>query len=322
MAHSLLDLFRVLSEFSPARVSLKDAPWDDYVDWAIGNGLAPLAAYNLEYRLVGGDAPEWVRDRLLSVYQGTVNDNVMKFVSFKRAVGELQGRRLLLLGAGSYAEALYPHVAFRPVPELRLRVETTDLEPFTGYLAGHGFKPLDRAEEGAQRVLSDDHTPLLLYTELLGPKRKVQEREVLERAMPIKVYGTSIFRPDLEDSILLSCLEQARAGYQVPMISFVDLRELLLGSPSLQGPFARPLDVAALVERAASWRIERALFASLAVLEKLFPQTTAAIERVTPKIPRATRLLLERAVVQPVSRLGSVTAVRGADRLRRLLAGG
>src|SRR5215469_5650476 len=134
MAPSLLDTFRVLASFSPPRASLRGAPWDDYVDWAISQGLAPLAAYNLEYRLGGGAAPEWARDRLLSVYQGELNDNVMKLVNFKRAVDELEGRRIVILGAASYAEALYPHVAFRPVPDLDLLLPFTELDAFAGFL--------------------------------------------------------------------------------------------------------------------------------------------------------------------------------------------
>ena len=150
-APSLLDLFRTLSNFAPTRVSLRGAPWEEYVDWAIVNGLAPLAAYNLEYRLAGGGAPEWARDRLLSVYQGSVNDNVMKLVAFKRSVDELEGRRVLLLGAASFAESLYPHVAFRPVPEVRLRVEANEVRPFSNFLGEAGFQPLEGAEgaEGA-----------------------------------------------------------------------------------------------------------------------------------------------------------------------------
>jgi hypothetical protein len=54
---SLLDTFRVLSSFDPPRQSLADAPWEQFVDWAIVQGLAPLAAYNLEYRLGGAGSP-------------------------------------------------------------------------------------------------------------------------------------------------------------------------------------------------------------------------------------------------------------------------
>src|SRR4051794_32954782 len=102
MAPSLLDTFRILASFDPPRTSLKGAPWEEYVDWAIANGLAPLAAYNLEYRMGGAGSPEWVRDRLLSVYQGSVNDNVMKLINFKQIVDELEGRKLLVMGAPSF----------------------------------------------------------------------------------------------------------------------------------------------------------------------------------------------------------------------------
>src|SRR5690349_23689169 len=141
MAISLLDTFRVLSSFDPPRGSLREAPWEQYVDWAIAQGLAPLASYNLEYRLPGSGAPEWARDRLLSIYSGTVNDNVMKLANFKRCVDELEGRQLLLIGAASFADSLYPHVGFRPVLEVQVLLRRMDVEGFSGYLAQHEFRP-------------------------------------------------------------------------------------------------------------------------------------------------------------------------------------
>lgn len=324
MPASLLDLFRTLSQFSPARVSLRGAPWEEYVDWAIANGLAPLAAYNLEYRLTGADAPEWARDRLLSVYQGSANDNVMKLVSFKRAVDDLQGRRVLVLGAASFAESLYPHIAFRPVPEIRVRVDARDVAPFANFLGESGFRPLAGAEgaEGAERVLSDEHVALLVFKDLLGPRRAEEERAMLARALPMKVYGPSIFRPDLEDALLLHSLELARAGFDVPLISFVDLRELVLGSPSMSGDYSRPMDASIVKARAHAWNIERALYASLAVLIRLFPETEPLARPAMPELRRATRALLDRTIVDPISTLGRIRLTRGADRLRRLLVGG
>ena len=324
MPLSFLELFRILTSFSPARVSLRGAPWEQYLEWAIANGLAPLAAYNVEYRLAGGDAPEWARDRLLSVYQGSVNDNVMKLVSFKRAVNDLEGRRLLLLGGASFAETLYPHVAFRPVPEIRVRVERADLEPFVAYLKQHEYRTLpdSRGLEGAERAVSDDHTPILLYTDLLGPGFREEEQALLDRALPVKVYGPSVFRPTLEDALLLVCLEQARAGFDVPMLSFVDLRELILESPAMAGAYARPLDASAVRARAAAWGLERAVYASLSIVERLFPETRQAVAKARPELRRGTRALLDRWVVSPLSELGRVRVTRGAERLRRLLTGG
>src|SRR5689334_14011523 len=129
---TLLELFRHLTSFTPKRQSLAKAPWEEYVEWAVGQGLAPLSAYTLEYRFAGAGAPEWARDRLLGIYQGLMNDNVMKLVNFKRSVDALEGRRVVMLGSATFAEHLYPHVAFRPVSEIRLFMASADVEPLAG----------------------------------------------------------------------------------------------------------------------------------------------------------------------------------------------
>lgn len=322
MASSLLDTFRILSSFDPPRGSLRETPWEQYVDWAIAQGLAPLAAYNLEYRLAGAGAPEWARDRLLSVYQGSVNDNVMKLVNFKQIVDELEGRKLLVMGAAAFAEAIYPHVGFRPVLDIQVLLRRMDVEGFSGYLAQHHFKPeKDETHSGAARLLSDGRTAIYLFADVLGPERREAIQGIFERAKPWKVYGPSIFRPDLEDAILLLCLEHARQGYQVPWLSFIDLRELVTGATSMGGVYSRPVEVAALLERAREWRLERALYTSLSIIERLFPETASAVAAARPQLRRATRELLNRLVVEPVSVPGSRGVLRGADRLRRLLTG-
>jgi hypothetical protein len=323
MAPSLLDTFRILSSFDPPRGSLKGAPWEEYTDWAISQGLAPLAAYNLEYKLGGAGSPEWVRDRLLSIYQGSVNDNVMKLVNFKQIVDELEGRKLLLLGAAAFAEAIYPHVGFRPVLDIHVLLKRVDVDGFSGYLSQHHFKPeKDDTGSGATRVLSDGRTAIFLFADVLGPHRREELQGIFDRALPWKVYGPSIFRPDLEDAVLLLCLEHARQGYQVPWLSFVDLRELITGATSMGGIYSRPLDVAVLKERARAWRLERALYTSLSIISRLFPETTTAVEAARPTtLRRATQELLNRLVVAPVSVPGGRGVIRGADRLRRLLTG-
>jgi hypothetical protein len=135
------------------------------------------------------------------------------------------------------------------------------------------------------------------------------------------VYGPSIFRPDLEDAVLLLCLEHARQGYQVPWLSFVDLRELVTGSTSMGSIYSRQVEITVLQERAREWRLERALYTSLSIIERLFPETARTVEAARPPLRRATRELLNRLVVDPVSVPGRQSVLRGADRLRRLLTG-
>jgi len=320
MAPSFLDTFRILASFTPSRVSLRAAPWEEYVDWAIAHGLAPLAAYNLEYRLGGGGAPEWARDRLLSVYQGSVNDNVMKLVNFKRAVDELEGRRIVILGAASYAESLYPHVAFRPVLDLDLLLAPSDLDGLAGFLGQSEFRPV--ASYPRVRVLSDGRTQITLHGGLLGPGFEDEDRALLDRALPVRAFGPSFFRLAAEDALLASILEQAHAGYSVPTITFLDLRELLLGAPSMQGAYSHPLDLVQVRSRAERWRIQRAVYASTRIVAELFPETAPVVESLAQDLRPASRALLDGLVVRPLAELGRMRETRGAERLRRLLTGG
>jgi len=315
MALTLLDTFRILSSFSPQAGAMAQAPWDAYVEWAIAQGLAPLAAYNLEYRLAGASAPEWARDRLLSVYQGSLNDNVMKLVNFKRAVDELEDGRVLLLGAASFAESLYPHVAFRPVPDIQLWAQSDDLPRLVEFLRRSEFRSDSRVERvrGAAEVLSDRRTEIAIFTHFLGERVRAHEKGVFERALPVKVFGPSIFRPSHEDAILLLCLDQAKAGYEVPMISFVDLRELL---------YSKPVDFERLKQRASEWRMDRALYTSTSIVQRLFPEPEAAAQSAKPPLRASTQRLLERWVISKVVQLGPMRILRGTDRWRRLLAGG
>lgn len=317
---TLLDTLRVLSSFDPPRNTLKGAPWDEFAAWALSNGLASLAAYNLEYRLTGADAPAHVRDRLLSVHQGTVNDNVMKLVNFKRSIQELEGRKIIILSGASFAEALYPNVAFRPVIDIDLLVRPGDIEGFTGFLRRAHFKVTEDPElkVRGEVALTDTRTVIFVHTSLLGGPPTQVENALFERAVPMKVYGPSAYRPALEDAILTVVVEQARAGFQLPMLTFVDLRELLLGAPFLGGIYSRRPDMALVKARAKEWGMERALYASLSICARLFPETKAAVDAGMPDLKGTSKALVDRLVVAPVSSLQTRT-LKGSERIRRWL---
>jgi Uncharacterised nucleotidyltransferase len=321
MATTLPELFRTLASFSPRAADLGTAPWEDYVDWALGQGLASMAAYNLEYRLATGGAPDWVRDRLLAVHQGAANDVVMKLVNFKRAVDALEGRRVILLGAASFAESLYPHVAFRPVSEIEVLLPKRDVDGFANFLGHSDFRPQEDAKQTPHvaRVLSDTRTTVLLYGGLLGD---VAEDEALfMRALPMAVFGPSIRRLDLEDALLVQVLSMARAGFEVPMIDFVDLRELVSGASAVGGVYARLPDPDLIKRRANAWKLDRALWAALAVVGRLFPEVSSAAERLSPDLLLPTREVLNRLVVEPLSAIGRTREFAGAEKLRAVLAG-
>ena len=320
MAVSMLELFRTLTSFSPPRTDLRNAPWEPFCGWAIGQGLASLAAYNLEYRLGSAGSPEWVRHRLLSLYQGMANDNVMKLVNLKRSIDDLEGRKIVLVGSASFAESLYPHVAFRPVIDVRLLVPAADVEPLTTWLRRSEFKAeeiVDRA--GAVKVLSDTRTQIFLHGGFFADK--AENEALMARTLPMKAFGSSARRLDLEDALLVHVLLMARVGFDVPMLDFIDLRELSNGAPSMGGVYSRQIDVAAVLSRAKSWKIERALWCALSVVEKLWPETAAAVKQLKPDLSFPVREVLERLVVNPLAEVGRTEGLKGEDALRSLLAG-
>lgn len=319
MAVSMLELFRTLTSFTPPRAELKDAPWEAFVPWAMGQGLASLAAYNLEYRLGSGGAPEWVRHRLLSLYQGMANDNVMKLVNLKRSIDQLEGRKIVLIGAASFAESLYPHVAFRPVIEARLLVSPGDVEPLTTWLRRSEFKADEGATDraGATKVLTDTRTMLFLHGGLFGDKAK--DDALLARTIAMKPFGPSARRLDLEDALLVHVLLMARVGFEVPLLEFIDLRELVLGAPAMGGAYSREPDGRLLSARAAEWKLEKALWCALGVVEKLWPETAGRVASLKPELSFPVREVLERVVVRPVSEVGRTEGFKGEDVLRSLL---
>lgn len=321
MAVSMLELFRTLTSFSPPRTNLADAPWEPFLPWAIGQGLASLAAYNLEYRLGSAGSPDWVRHRLLSLYQGMANDNVMKLVNLKRAIDDLEGRKIVLVGAASFAESLYPHVAFRPVIDVRLLVPSADVDPLATWLRRSEFKVepglTDRA--GAAKVLTDTRTQIFLHGGLFPEAG--QNEAVLSRTTPMKAFGPSARRLCLEDALLVQVLLMARQGFEVPMLEFIDLRELCQSAPAMGGDYSRPIDVQAVRSRAASWKLNRALWSALEVVKKLWPETQAFVEKLQPELSFPVRELLTRVVVNPLAEVGRAEGIKGEEALRSLLAG-
>lgn len=322
MAGSLLELFRTLASVDPPRVDLSEAPWEAYVDWSIAQGLAPLAAYNVEYRLGACGAPEWARDRLLAIFQGSSNDNVMKLVAFRQVVKALEGHRIVLLGGAAFADTLYAHVGFRPVIDLRCLVPPREMPAVLECFRGAGFE-VDRSTANpsqAEHVLTDQRTNLFVH-EALAPTPEGDEA-LHARSLPARVYGPSVFRPDPEDALLSLVALLARAGFGVPLLEMLDARELVLGAPSLEGPYTRPLRADVLLERATAWHLQRALWVTLRVVERLFPSTAPAVAPLMPRLSHAVGELLERIVVEPVAQVGRSSVFRGEEAVRRALVGG
>lgn len=311
-----------LSSFRPARVRASADAWQALTQLAPMHGLAPLVAYNLEYRLAGANAPQVVRDVLMSHYQGVLADNVFKFVGLKKALAECPDRLVMLLDAAAFADTLYPHVAFRPATELRLLVQPGDLEAVQRGFDAAGYSPVRESDPlGGAAVATDQRTRIVLHTRLFPDARAAEEAGIWSRALPAKAFGSNARRPALEDALLSAVLFQARQGFDAPLLGLVDLRELARGAPDLGGPYSQPPDAAAVLARAKTFKLERALWTGMELVASIFPEYAEAARKLQPALRPATQALLRRALLDPLLDLQRTRAPRGLDRLRKLLAG-
>jgi len=318
------DWLAELTRFDPAK-AIDDPPsWDDAAPFLSRHGLAGIAAYNLQYRMPFARAPEAVKDMLLGHMQGISGDTIFKLMTLKNLVGTLEGRQVVLLDGAAFGETLYPHIAFRPVPELRLLVAPKDVEPIELAMRGAQFFEMDSEEpdpDGPAKVLFNDRFFVKLYAHLLP--HAAAEPGLLERAIPAKALGAGVFRLEAEDALLVHVLSMARRGFVVPLMYFVDLRQMVVGEgpPMLgRGPGA-PLDREVVLSRAKAFGVERALWASMELTAYFHPDVAEKAKALQPELGLPIRKVLETAVIHPAKELERERQLRGVGKLVQLLIG-
>lgn len=312
-----LDLPRRAAPAATRAAARADIPWAEVASLAVTQGIGPLVAYNMEYRLTGGGAPDEVRDALLGYYHGTLTDNVYKLIQLKKLLVGAEDVPVVLIEAAAYADALYPHVAFRPLPELRLLARRRDFPALA--LAGQPLGMRLEGEEDGAVVLSDGRTQFRLHEALFGTVRGPAEDELFDRGVPAKAFGPRVRRPRLADALLTQLALMARKGFASPLIEYVDLRELVRGSPSQQGTWEGPIDVAEVKERAQELGLTRTLWCAMRILAHFFPEVEPEAASLTPEIPAAVRAVLEAGVVLPSKKLDRTYVNRVAEQVRKAL---
>jgi hypothetical protein len=297
------------------------------VDWAAlaevaeRHGLAPIVSYQLEYRWPGRfGAPDWMRERLLAVYQGILADNVYKLVQLKQLLSHEGMPETILLGAAAAADAFYPHIAFRPVPDLELLVRGAEMPAAIRAFAEGSFR-LQSDPEGPSVAVGDNRITLLLHRGLPGYAHPgAQAAALFERKAAAAPYGKRAFRLAPEDAFLATVAGLAIEAFQVPRIQMIDLREMALRGAS-EG-FWDPqggavLDVERLRSRVRDGELRRALACALELLADFFPEVSAAVRALAPDLPARTRSTLSRLVVAPARDPRKKSAWRGAQAIRR-----
>ncbi|MGC3999823.1 MAG: nucleotidyltransferase family protein [Anaeromyxobacter sp.] len=301
----LIDALRAVTSFSPP-ARLPDCDLDELGEILVAHGLAPLASYQLEHTRLGAGLPAAFREALLGHYQGVVNDNVLKLVTLRNVLrGVPDDVPVVLLEAAAYVDWLYPHMAFRPAGELRVALRGEDGPRFVKAL--EGALSVERTEhEGRVAVFSDGKISIQAQ-EGLWPGGPADEPLFARRA-PYRAFGPAAARPSPEDALLATVGDQAAMGLLAPLITYVDLRELV----------QLPLDAAYVRERAAAAGLGRALHGALVLVAHFFPETEEAAARLRPELSGPERVAVLR-VVDTVRDPARLRHLRGTETAARLV---
>jgi len=281
---ALLDALRAVCAFDPPG-ALPSCDLEELARVLDAHGLAPLASYQLENHPLGAGVPRSFRERLLPIYQGVVNDNVFKLVTLKEALRRVEVPSVLLGGA-AYVDWLYPHLAFRPVGDLRLIVRGPQGAPFAASLAEAGFSSVMEGRGGHTATLGDGRITLRIQEGLV--EGRTEDHGVFERGEPFPALGPCVLRPSAGDALLLTAADLGLAGLHGPLFLLVDLRELLVRLDPSDAPRLETLRA-----RARAAGLERALYGAMRLVAHYFPEVAPAAAALTPELGRAARLAVD-----------------------------
>jgi hypothetical protein len=301
---ALLDAVRALTAFDPPP-ALPACDLEELVHVLTAHGLAPLASYQVEHTRIGAGLPATFREALLGQYQGVANDNVLKFVGLRGSLRAAPDVPVVLLESAAYVDWLYPHMVFRPAGDLRIALRGEDGARFAEKVKDQ--LRLERTEHGGRVAVFGDGRITVTAQEGLwagGPPDLL----LFERRHPYRAFGPSAGRPSPEDAVLLTVADQAQEGLFAPLITYLDLRELL----------RQPLDASYVRERASAVGLSRALHGALRLVAHFFPEVAGAAESLAPALSAAERVAVGR-VVEAARDPARLRHVRGAEEAARLV---
>jgi Uncharacterised nucleotidyltransferase len=286
---ALLEALRAVTAFDPpdALPPCDVAELGDVLD---AHGLAPLASYQLESRRIGATAPRALRERLLPLYQGAVNDNVFRLVTLKGVLREVDVP-CVLLGGAAYVDWLYPHLAFRPLGELRLAVRAADGARFAAKLAEGGFTSVASGAGGHTATLGDGRIDVTIQEGLVSGT--ADDHGLFDAATAFRALGPTVARPSAVHALLFTVAEVARDGLFAPLLLYVDVRELLRLPELTEGGAGERVRATA-----AAAHLSRALYGALALTGRFFPDVAAAAAALAPDLSRGERAAVDMLVEQ------------------------
>lgn len=300
--------------------------WELVLAMADAEGLAPALGVALKVRGALG-APPLVQERWRRRLVESVGRQLALGRELARLLGAFEGPRLpvIPLKGPVLAETLYADPALRPFSDLDLLIRRENLPAADGLLRELGYRRLadahswefDLVYDRATLYESPDGIQVDLHWALLSDPRygwrESAGLEVWERAVKIPVAGRAALGLCPEDLLLYLASHLAVHHGLAGLLWYWDLALLL-------DRWGDRLDWPTVLDRAARWRVRRALGFALLGCATFFgrrvPEPLRA--RLRSRGPRAAllRRLLRHREADRLARLEHVTALLLVDRGR------
>jgi len=282
------------------------------VEQALREGLLPLLFHG-EKHLPGNLTAALVSFRAMQRAQSARAEAICRV--FRKVSALLEREELLVIKGLDYAHRLYPATDLRPMVDIDLLVRRDAIDRVCERLREAGFEQLfprgaiSRHAGYHERVFHIDGVTVEPHHSFLQRMRlRVDYDDVWRRALPAQVCGAGARRLGDVDAILYHALSLASNEFEVVMGRFVDLALLL----DVEG-----LDLAAVIETARRWRMERALYGALRQTVTLFPERAPQIEPIiTQLLSPAVRQRIDRRVLPSPFARDPIS--RGTQVLRKL----
>jgi hypothetical protein len=315
---------RALVHDEPPPVPPPDADWRRLLAQADADDLLPALAHALA-GVPDAAAPPPTRRRLTDALAAGRARHLVMSDALARVLARFEAERIpaIVLKGPALAETVYPDPALRPFGDLDVLVRPADRVRADAALLALGHRRLadahswdfDVAWDGATLYATPEGVHVDLHWSLLTepryPWNHAETAAVWERAAPLTVAGRRALGLAREDLVLYLAAHLAVHHALSGLLRHGDVA-LVLRHDTPDWP--------RLLERAARWRVGRALFLVLARVEAVFgplvpPDVLAALR---PRGPRAALLaaLLRDAGAERRVRLEHLVTLLLADRGR------
>jgi len=206
-------------------------------------------------------------------YHKNLVKNLLSFQELKTVLEKLvnKGIPVIVLKGALWSELLYKNPALRKMSDIDILVKPVDFRRTADQLSELGFltrnptdKLIPKSSTHQRCFVKRSTNPVIIdaHRQLSRSYRSLNEAIYWKRAVPMNFDGMKCLRLSNEDAILHSCLHLAFHKYDVPLIWWVDLSELLK-------KYKSEIDWEYIVKKAIEQRIKSSIFYSLYFLNRL-----------------------------------------------------